>query len=194
MRVLVLGGTGSIGGAIVEALQERGHEVLALGRSPEARETLRKAGATPIEGDLREPANWIDAVKNVDGIIHAAAVWGDEMEDIDRRLVEMLLQTLRHDDSAKALIYTGGCWFYGETGDVIATEESPFNSIPSFASSIARKLGVETEPVVLDVVSAKTEIEIWAEGYAIDQQMSGQRAIDELGWRPKHLDVFDDIA
>ncbi len=42
MKVLVLGGTGSIGGAVVRVLQERDHEVLALGRSAEACELLRK--------------------------------------------------------------------------------------------------------------------------------------------------------
>lgn len=136
MKVLVLGGTGSIGGAIVRVLQERDHSVLAVGRSSEARRVLRKAGATPIDGDLREPARWIDAVEKVDGIIHAAAVWGEEMGDIDRQVVETLLRTLQFDRSSKAFIYTGGCWLYGETGNIVATEESAFNPLASFAWSI----------------------------------------------------------
>ena len=80
MKVLVLGGTGSIGGAIVQVLKERHHSVLALGRSTEARRVLREAGATPIDGDLREPMRWIDAVEEVDGIIHAAAITLVEIE------------------------------------------------------------------------------------------------------------------
>ena len=38
IRVFVLGGTGSIGGAIVEALHKRNHQVLGLVRSAKARE------------------------------------------------------------------------------------------------------------------------------------------------------------
>ncbi len=46
IRVFVLGGTGSIGGAIVEALHKRNHQVLGLVRSAKAREQLQEAGAT----------------------------------------------------------------------------------------------------------------------------------------------------
>lgn len=60
MKVLAWGGTGSIGGAIVDVLQQRGHEVLAIGRSTEACETLRRVGAIPVKGDLRDPAEWVD--------------------------------------------------------------------------------------------------------------------------------------
>ena len=135
MKVLVLGGTGSIGGAIVDVLQQRGHEVLALGRSTQACDTLRSVGAIPVKGDLRDPVNWIDVVHNVDGIIHAAATWDEDMEDVDRRVVSALLETLQHDVSSKAVIYTGGCWLYGATGDDVATEKSPINPIGSFAGS-----------------------------------------------------------
>jgi len=58
----------------------------------------------------------------------------------------------------------------------------------------AKRLGITADPVVCDVASAVTEIGAWAEGYALDQQMSGQKAIEQLGWRPKHVDVIADIA
>src|SRR5437016_5034036 len=31
------------------------------------------------------------------------------------------------------LIYTGGCWLFGATGDELATEETPFRPLPAFA-------------------------------------------------------------
>ena len=289
MNVLVLGGTGSIGDAVVAALLERGHEVVALGRSDKARLLLQEAGATPIEGGLRDPSKWIDVVDDVDGIIHAAAVWDQSMAEVDRRFIETLLASLQHDQSSKALIYTGGCWMFGETGDVIATEESPLNSIADFAWSIplmqmvlsaacirgmvihpamvyernggvfahifedakrlgyvrvigredirwpmvhrddladlyvlmleqgkqgdvfngaavhgipigamtraiAQRLNIQSEPVLRDVASAMNEMGAWAKGYALDQQLSGQKAIEQLGWHPKHIDVIADIA
>ena len=136
MKVFILGGTGSIGAAVVQVLQERNHEVYALGRTPESCELLRQAGATPIAGDLRDSNQWIDICDKVDGVIHAAAVWGDEMGNIDHQVVETLLQRLKTYESPKAFIYTGGCWLYGATGDVVATEESAFAPLGSFDWSV----------------------------------------------------------
>lgn len=289
MDVFVLGGTGSIGGAIVQVLQERGHKVLALGRSPKSCELLRDAGADPIKGDLTDPTVWIDTLDDVDAVIHSAAVWGDDMGEVDRQVVEAVLDKFQQSDSTKAFLYTGGCWLYGETGDTVATEGTPFDSLPSFdwsispmqlvlsanyvrgmvihpamvyernggvfehvykdakelgyvriiggenvrwplvhrmdlaelyclmlekgqqgdvynaaaihgvrigdiTRAIANRLGIDSEPVVCDVESITAEFGSLAEGYALDQQMSGQKAIDQLGWRPRHLDVFADIT
>lgn len=289
MRILVLGGTGSIGSAIVEVLLKQGHQVVALGRSRQARTLLQNSGATPIEGDLNNPSRWVEVVENVDAVIQAAAAWGDDMGKVDRLVVDALLEKMHSDNSPKALIYTGGCWLYGRTGDTVATEETAFDPLDSFdwtiptiqtvlstpyirgmvihpamvyernggvfehifkdakelgyvrviggenirwplvhrmdlaelyvlmleqgkqgdvynaaaidgvyigdiTRVIAKRLGINTNPVVLDVDDAKSEFGSWADGYALDQQMSGQKAMEQLGWRPKHLDVMADIA
>jgi hypothetical protein len=34
----------------------------------------------------------------------------------------------------------------------------------------------------------------WARGYALDQQMSGDRAGHELDWRPIHADPLRELA
>lgn len=136
MKVLILGGTGSIGAAVLDCLRDRNHEVLALGRSPVSLDVLRKAGATPIEGDIRRPESWVHVVNSVDCVIHAASVWGDDMGEVDRQLVESLIDAMQRSPESVRLIYTGGCWMYGETGDSVATEETPFDSIPSFAWAI----------------------------------------------------------
>ena len=60
MKILITGGTGSIGSAVVEVLNRRNHEVFALGRTIEACELLNRAGASPVQGDLKNTANWID--------------------------------------------------------------------------------------------------------------------------------------
>jgi len=289
MKVFVLGGTGSIGGAVVQTLRERNHEVFALGRTSEACELLQLAGATPVKGDLADPTTWISICDSVDGIVHAAAVWGDQMGKIDRQTVEAILSRLHSGGITKAFVYKGGCWLYGETGDSVATEESPFSPLASFAWSldsiklvlkathvrgmvihpamvyerdggvfeqifedvknhgyarvvggenvrwplvhridlaqvyalmlergqsgdmynvatndgvpigaitraITSRLGIDSEPVVYDTKTAISEIGSWAEGYALDQQMSGAKARSELGWRPLYEDVFAEIS
>ena len=55
MRVLVLGGTGSIGGAVVDALLAREHEVIALVRSASAAARTKAVGAQALPGDIRAP-------------------------------------------------------------------------------------------------------------------------------------------
>ena len=289
MNALILGGTGSIGAAVLDCLLARGHEVLALGRSQASIKALGDAGATPLRGDIRSPESWVYAVESVDCVIHAAAVWDDEMGAVDGHLVDSLLDIMKTSPVMKRLVYTGGCWQYGETGDMVATEAAPLNSIPSFAwanrtirkvqeadnvcgmvihpamvyerdggvfskmvfdaknlgyvrviggehvrwplvhkddlalayalvmekgregdvfnvaaidglavgtiaRAIAKRCNADPDPVFRSVESAQAEYGSWAEGYALDQQMSGDKARSELGWKPRHTDVIADIS
>jgi uncharacterized protein YbjT (DUF2867 family) len=67
MRILVTGGTGHLGRAIVPALQHDGHQVRILSRQPH-----RDLGVEWIQGDLATGAGLPDAVMGVEAIIHAA--------------------------------------------------------------------------------------------------------------------------
>lgn len=137
MRVLVLGGTGSIGSGVVEALLARRHEVIGLARSDRAAERLSAAGAQVLRGDVTAPARWIDAVAGFDAVVQAAAAFSTEDQQVERVLLDALddrLGTTRRDH---CLVYTGGCWLYGATGDRVATEETPFDPLPAFAWSLA---------------------------------------------------------
>lgn len=55
MRVFVLGGTGTVGTAIVSELVDRNHQVVALSRSEKSDQKLATAGAVPLRGDLSDP-------------------------------------------------------------------------------------------------------------------------------------------
>ena len=81
MNVLVTGGGGFLGGAIVRKLIARGDSVrsIARGDSPE----LRALGVETFRGDLAGGEYLEDAVKGCDLVIHTAAkagVWGDYRE------------------------------------------------------------------------------------------------------------------
>ena len=73
MRVLVLGGTGSIGGPVVRELIRAGHEVVALTRSVASAASVPRIGARPIAGDMATPERWLADLPPLDGVIHAAA-------------------------------------------------------------------------------------------------------------------------
>jgi uncharacterized protein YbjT (DUF2867 family) len=52
MRLLVTGGSGFLGGYVLDEAARRGHECLALARSSEAARTVAARGAVPLGGDL----------------------------------------------------------------------------------------------------------------------------------------------
>ncbi|MBI5105169.1 MAG: NAD-dependent epimerase/dehydratase family protein [Solirubrobacterales bacterium] len=51
-RVFLTGGSGLVGGALLDALRDRGDEVVALARSDEAAAKLRERGAEVVRGDV----------------------------------------------------------------------------------------------------------------------------------------------
>jgi nucleoside-diphosphate-sugar epimerase len=76
----VTGGSGFIGGALIERLRREGWEVRALARSDAAAAKVRERGAEPVSGDLDD----VEALKGgsvgCDVCFHAAAKvedWGD---------------------------------------------------------------------------------------------------------------------
>ena len=50
--VFITGGSGFIGGRLIERLRGEGHDVRALARSEAAAESVRARGAEPVRGDL----------------------------------------------------------------------------------------------------------------------------------------------
>jgi nucleoside-diphosphate-sugar epimerase len=133
VRVFILGGTGSIGSAVIRELVSRGHTVHGLARSDASANKLAELGATPLPGDIRSPEKWIGSLPHLDAMIHAACDFSTAMGEIDRRLLDMLLPALAAQPNKPRFIYTGGCWLFGATGDDVATEEAPFRPLPAFA-------------------------------------------------------------
>ena len=80
MRVLVTGATGFVGSHAAKALQDAGHTVRALVRTPAKLETVTGRVGVDLdsletaEGDIRDAAAVIAAVDGCDAVVHAAAV------------------------------------------------------------------------------------------------------------------------
>jgi len=77
MKVLVTGGGGFLGGAIVRQLLARGDTVRSFSRS--AHDNLEALGVEQHQGDLEDADLVRDAVRGVDVVIHTAAktgIWG----------------------------------------------------------------------------------------------------------------------
>ena len=148
MRVLVLGGTGSIGAPVVRALVGRGHDVVALARSDRSAARAVGLGANPVAGDIATPERWRQALPPLDAVIHLACDFDGTMADVDRRLLDGLLPHLAAQPNQATFIYTGGCWLFGATGDDVASEQAPFRPLPAFAWMVSHLQRVlETEGV-----------------------------------------------
>jgi nucleoside-diphosphate-sugar epimerase len=73
MKVFVTGGTGLVGGPVVEQLRRRGIAVDALVRSEAGAARMRQLGANPVLGAVEDPRVW-DALVGASGVVHAAAL------------------------------------------------------------------------------------------------------------------------
>jgi nucleoside-diphosphate-sugar epimerase len=75
--VFVTGGSGFIGGRLIERLRADGHEVRALARSSSAAERIRSYGGEPVDGELADEAAMRAGAEGAELAFHAAATLGD---------------------------------------------------------------------------------------------------------------------
>jgi dihydroflavonol-4-reductase len=86
VRAFVTGGTGFIGGRMVERLVTDGWDVSALVRTPERAAAMRERGVTLVPGDITEPETFVDAMKGVDTVLHLAAYYALGVSDRDQMM------------------------------------------------------------------------------------------------------------
>jgi nucleoside-diphosphate-sugar epimerase len=96
----VTGGSGFIGGALIERLRAEGWDVRALARSEAAEQKVRERGAVPVPGDLESEPMIRDGAAGADVAFHAAAKvedWGDpdEFERLNVRGTENVIAACR---------------------------------------------------------------------------------------------------
>lgn len=80
---LITGGSGFVGGRLIERLVAQGWQVRALARSDEAMRIVVSRGAQAVRGSLEDVDSLVHAVQGCSAVIHVAAhfkLWGDEKE------------------------------------------------------------------------------------------------------------------
>jgi nucleoside-diphosphate-sugar epimerase len=107
----VTGGSGFIGGRLIERLRAEGHAVRALARSSAAAERVRERGAEPVPGELADVAAMRDGADGCELAFHAAATLGDwgEREDFERGNVDGTRNALKAcaDAGVRRFVHVG---------------------------------------------------------------------------------------
>ncbi|CAN5646471.1 NAD-dependent epimerase/dehydratase family protein [soil metagenome] len=140
-RVLVTGGSGFVGGALIERLVADGRHVAALARSPEARDSVAKRGAEPVPGDVLDPSSLTAATRGTEVVYHVAGVNAFCPRDpapLMRVNVEGSVNVIRaaHEAGVGRVIHTSSAATLGEVPGTIGRESSPHRG--SFLSHYER--------------------------------------------------------
>lgn len=150
MNVLVTGGTGFLGQAVVRRLLAVGERVRVLVRPSRATPSLALGGAEPAWGDLGAPLSLMQALDGMEAVCHCAAhmtvgdAWST-FEAVTVRGTERLLQAASHHQ-VKRFLHISSLGVYGDGQDTV-TEESPFDASPSARGHYTRSK-IEAERLV----------------------------------------------
>jgi uncharacterized protein (TIGR01777 family) len=132
MRILVTGGSGVVGRRIVDALLERGEEVVVSGRNAAK---IRKFFSDRVEAMEWEPMNGPPQVEGIDAIMHLAGEnigkgrWtsSKKLRIVKSRTVgtrNLVRGAVACDSKPSVIVTTSAIGIYGPTGHNIAHEGS----------------------------------------------------------------------
>jgi dihydroflavonol-4-reductase len=129
-RVLVTGGTGFVGRAIVERLLAEGDRVRVLARSDASANALGALGAEPVRGDVREPEALASAMRDCGLVYHAAGANAfcvrnaSPMFEVNvRGSVNVVRAAARA--GVRRVVYTSSAATLGERRGTVGNERSP---------------------------------------------------------------------
>lgn len=130
MKILLTGGTGYVGSAVLDALVTAGHQVTAIVRSQASSLKVTDQGATGIIGDLFDPV-WLAAeMRGHDAAIHTAAGSDERDPALNDAVITAAIEAFTGTD--RIFIHTGGIWTYGNDPAISEEHEAQPPSITAW--------------------------------------------------------------
>ncbi len=153
MKVLVTGGTGFTGKALVRRLLDEGHEVVALDYQEGLKtEELRQWGAKVVIGSVTDAKIVEDCMQGVEVVQHLAAAFREldvpnsYYDDVNVGGTRIVLESaFKH--KVKKFVYCSTCGVHGNIEKPPADETAPIN-----AADYYQQTKYKAEPIVLDYV------------------------------------------
>ena len=129
-EILVTGGTGVVGGAVLNELTAAGRTVKALVRSADSGDRVAALGVQSVHGDVMDRPTLTDAAKGVDSIFHVAGVNAFCLRDpaeLFRVNVHGSVNVVRAaaDAGVGRLVYTSSAATIGEHKGALGDEDAP---------------------------------------------------------------------
>lgn len=158
MHILITGGTGLVGRPLVLRLLQRGYQVSVVTRDVAAARAKLGEQVSLWSGlDQQQHLNGIDAVINLAGEPIAARRWSEAQKtrlcqsrwQITQRLAELIAAS----SAPPAVLISGSAsGFYGNTGDLVVTEDDPGHS------EFTHQLCARWEQLALQAQSERTRV------------------------------------
>jgi NAD+-dependent farnesol dehydrogenase len=183
VRVLVTGGTGYLGGALVRALAQRGDDVVAFSRhAPAQTQTALPGRIAYVAGDIRDRAAIARAADGVDAICHVAAlvsIWRPRASEFDEVNVTGLLNVV---DVCRALriprlVYTSSFLALPPAGRSEPLRANDYQRTKTAADAMARAAARDVPMVTLYPGV------IYGPGAATEGNLVGRLVTDHLAGR-----------
>lgn len=128
--VLVTGGSGFVGGALLEHLVADGREVRALARTKDAAAAVGEHGAQPVAGDVLNVESLVESMRGCEVVFHAAGVnqmCAHDVRPMYRVNIEGSGNVIcaARATEVRRVVYTSSAAAIGESRGTIGREDSP---------------------------------------------------------------------
>jgi NAD+-dependent farnesol dehydrogenase len=199
MRVLVTGGSGYLGSAIVRALDRAGHEPVVFARHASAAKLPGRA----VDGDIRDTRAVTEAASGVDAMVHAAALvalWRPDPSEFDAINVGGLQSALAAARAShlQRIVYTSSFLALPPADSPHALTANHYQRTKVAARDLARRAAADGLPVTTLYPGV-----IYGPGPATEGNLVARLMRDHLHGRlpgtvgPEHVWSFafaDDVA
>ncbi len=200
-NILITGGCGYFGSSLIRKLIKNGHNVkcldLLIYGDDAVKSLSNNSKFTLIHGDVRDEKKVEDCLKNIDAVVHLAAIVGDKpceaaptaAYDINFNGTKKLYQ-LSEKNNISTFVFASTCSNYGISSNELADENSKLNPVSLYAES-----KIDCESYFDKEATSKTKVISLRFGtaYGMSQRTRFDLTVNSFGYEAykyKKLSVF----